>query len=103
MGLIDKAEAKAYDAKRNKDGWHLKRRYGITLDQFNRLLAAQGGHCVFCEATKEKSGHRLAVDHDKKTGRVRGILCRRHNSALGTLGDTPEALEKVMEYLRGTD
>jgi hypothetical protein len=95
------AVSKKRDAKRSTDGAHLLRRYGITLDQYERLLAAQGGHCVFCSLTREPNGYRLAVDHDKVTRRVRGILCRRHNSALGSLGDTEAGICRALEYLRG--
>jgi hypothetical protein len=96
-----KAAMKKRDAMRSQRGDHLKERYGVSLQEFDAKLAAQGGHCVFCAATIEKSGCRLSLDHDKRTGRFRGVLCRRHNSALGTFGDTAEALLRAVAYLRG--
>ena len=97
-----KKTTKKRDKKRAPQQWrdYVLRRYGITSDQYEALLTAQGGHCVFCELSIEKNGHRLAVDHDKRTGRVRGILCLKHNAALGMLGDTEAALLKAVEYLR---
>ena len=79
---------------------HLKKKFGITADQYNRLLAAQGGHCVFCHRIKEENGNRLAVDHDKQTNRVRGILCLVHNAALGALGDNEIGIRKALEYVK---
>lgn len=71
-------------------------RYGITQEQFDALLASQGGHCALCDSTKS-----FHVDHCHKTGRVRGILCVSHNTALGRFEDDPFALETAAMYLRG--
>lgn len=54
--------------------------YGLTAEQYDMLLAAQGGRCAICRA-KPKS-KRLAVDHDHRTGAVRGLLCSRCNHDL---------------------
>ena len=53
---------------------------GVTDDEYARLLEAQGGGCAICGA-KPKT-RRLHVDHDHKTGKVRGLLCHRCNRAL---------------------
>lgn len=55
---------------------------GVSDDEYARMLAAQGGGCAICGA-KPKT-RRLHVDHDHKTGRVRGLLCHRCNRALPT-------------------
>jgi hypothetical protein len=55
---------------------------GITDDAYTALLEAQGGHCALCPATPKT--RRLSVDHDHKTGAVRGLLCHRCNRALPT-------------------
>lgn len=98
-----RARQQAYDKVRAKAGYHTKHRYGISLQEYDAMLAAQGGHCVFCAATCERGGKRLSVDHDKVTKRVRGILCRRHNSALGTFGDTEAGILRALAYLRGSN
>lgn len=79
-----------------------KRKYGITLDDYNAMLAAQGGHCALCEKTPEdeKRFKRLNVDHCHETGRVRGILCTRCNFAIGILGDNEAGLSAALRYIR---
>jgi hypothetical protein len=69
----------------------LKSKYGLSLEQFEEM--AKNG-CYLCGATDD-----LCVDHCHDTGRVRGILCRKHNFAIGLLGDTPEGVQKALDYL----
>lgn len=64
---------------------HLRRRYGITLDEYDALLAEQGGGCVICGATQKDGGRELPVDHDHETGEIRGILCNSCNVTLGRI------------------
>lgn len=74
--------------------------YGLGPGDYERLLQAQGGRCAVtgCRATGKSK--RLAVDHDHKTGEVRGILCSSHNRAIGYNFDSPEAFDSLAEYLR---
>jgi hypothetical protein len=74
----------------------LKSRYGITLEEFEVLLAAQNYRCANCG----KSGCRLFPDHDHKTGRIRGMLCKGCNTGIGMLGDTVFGLQRAIEYLQ---
>ena len=69
---------------------------GVTDDEYARLLEAQGGGCAICGA-KPKT-RRLHVDHDHKTGKVRGLLCHRCNRALPTWV-TDEWLRRAYHYL----
>lgn len=79
----------------------LKRKYGLTLAEYNRLLANQNGHCAICPATigEEKRMRKLFVDHDHTTGKVRGLLCSRCNSAVGHLRDHPKYAHALVGYL----
>lgn len=83
----------------------MQRTYGISLDQYEAMLAAQGNGCAICggEHTPEdrwKSGLKnLRVDHDHRTGAVRGLLCFHCNTALGHFRDNPELLVKALAYL----
>jgi hypothetical protein len=83
----------------------LKHRYGITAEDYERILASQGGKCALCGRTPADVGgnRRFHVDHCHSSNRIRGILCSRCNIALGTFGDSLEGVLKVVEYLRRTD
>jgi len=68
---------------RNKTAYrnaNLIRKYGINLERFNQMLAEQKGVCAICLKPSARAYH---VDHDHKTGNVRGILCHQCNTSLG--------------------
>lgn len=75
-------------------GWKLGR-YGITKADFDSLMLAQGGLCPICRDPLT-APH---VDHDHRTGAVRGILCMSCNVALGHLGDDVGRVSRAVEYL----
>lgn len=77
----------------------LKRKYGITLLEYNKLLSDQGNVCAICQKTNKSSKRVFACDHDHKTGKARGILCYGCNRALHTL-EHAGLLEKALEYLK---
>lgn len=61
---------------------HSLRAFGLTVEQYDEMLAAQDGVCAMCHEPCA-TGRRLAVDHDHQTGAVRGLLCGRCNTWLG--------------------
>ena len=73
--------------------------YGLTPEDFDAMLAAQGARCAICPATEPGGSGTWAVDHCHETGRVRGILCHRCNRAIGRLGDDPARLRDAAAYL----
>jgi hypothetical protein len=78
----------------------LKRMYGITAEEYDKMLEEQLGKCAICQADqKENRGHTLAVDHCHKSGVVRGLLCHTCNRAIGMLGDSVLRISKALEYL----
>lgn len=77
----------------------LKRYYGISLEEFNDLLAQQDGACGVCRAELTDTPH---VDHDHKTGEVRGLLCGKCNRGLGMFDDDPAMLRRAAEYLEAS-
>ena len=77
----------------------LKNQYGITLDEYNEMFRQQGEKCVICGTKECASGKTFSVDHDHKTGKVRGILCMDCNVSLGKLKDDPDLFRKAAEYL----
>lgn len=80
-----------------------KYRYGLTSDQYDAILEHQNGLCAICSQPEgiSVSGkpHRLAVDHDHVSGKIRGLLCRRCNIALGHFDDKVENLQAAIQYL----
>ena len=76
---------------------HLKRKFGISLEDYDRLLAEQGGGCAICSDPPEPGGN-LHVDHDHADGRVRGLLCVRCNNGLGQFKEEPELIQKAVSY-----
>lgn len=81
----------------------LRRKYGITSDQFDTLSKNQKHRCAICRK-KETSiingtRIRLATDHDKKTGKIRGLLCSNCNQGLGRFQDSTKSLLEAIRYL----
>lgn len=74
----------------------LKMRYGITLENWNALLAQQNFACAVCETRDPGKWH---TDHCHSTGIVRGILCDRCNPMLGYARDNADTLMKAVKYL----
>ena len=78
---------------------HLRRTYGITLEQYDFLLARQEGKCAVCLRPQEEFPTRLAVDHDHKTGEIRGLLCRYCNHRLVGRHRDSSLLRRIADYL----
>ena len=76
----------------------LRRNFRITLDQYDEMFAAQNGVCAIC-GNINPDGNRLAVDHDHKTGKVRGLLCAGCNIGLGNLKEDVTTLSNAIVYL----
>lgn len=74
------------------------KRYGITEGQKAALLRLQEHQCPICERFLAEQTV-PSIDHCHVTGAVRGILCRRCNSALGLFEESPATLERALEYL----
>lgn len=86
------------EVKRRERAGHLMRKYGITLDQYDAMLEAQGGGCFICGRPQgEKIS--LHVDHDHASGKVRGILCFSCNNALADFQEDMQVLRKAIDYL----
>jgi hypothetical protein len=72
--------------------------YGLTGEKYWELYEFQGGVCAICKRAKGIR-RRLAVDHDHKTGAVRGLLCGTCNKILGHLRDDPDLAAGIAAYL----
>ena len=87
---------------RGLDGYYkkadLKKTYGITIEEYKKMLYVQNGVCAICE--KEcVSGRNLAVDHCHETGNIRGLLCSNCNPGLGHFKDSIKLLDRAIQYL----
>ena len=78
---------------------HLKRMFGITLDEYNTMLTQQNNGCAICQQACA-TGMNLAVDHDHTTGKVRALLCKNCNTAIGLLGEDTNRMAKAIEYIQ---
>ena len=81
------------------------KKFGLTKESYNTLLKEQNNKCAVCRASighisKNKTNCRLAVDHDHKTGKIRGLLCGSCNRALGLLKDSINNLQNAISYLK---
>lgn len=87
-------------AKQRSHDAAVSRTYGLAPGDYERLYESQGRRCAItgCRATGKSK--RLAVDHDHRTGEVRGLLCTPHNRVIGYNFDSPEAFDSLAEYLR---
>lgn len=73
-------------------------KYGMTVESWHAMFAAQKGVCAICKQV-DSTRIRLAVDHDHATGKVRGLLCRNCNVALGLFKDDPIRINEAAGYL----
>jgi hypothetical protein len=75
--------------------YHLKRRYGITAQEADAMLATQDGLCAICRAAPAAQ-----VDHDHATGAVRALLCFNCNGGLGQFRDDAHVLRAAADYVQ---
>lgn len=79
---------------------HLRRKFGITHEQYDAMLVKQGGRCAICRVLSTESPKRFHVDHNHATGVVRGLLCYRCNTGLGVFLDDISRLKSAIKYLK---
>lgn len=90
-----------HDFNKNKDGL-LKARFGISLNDYNKMFIDQGGCCSICKIPQSALPKSFAVDHDHITGAIRGLLCDNCNRALGQFKDNVNNLKLAIAYLEKT-
>jgi hypothetical protein len=86
----------------------MRKRYGIEPEEYEALRNAQGSCCAICGvAASDLLGtprhRRLHIDHDHKTGLVRGLVCNGCNRALGYIGDNAQTALSMADYLKRHD
>ena len=79
---------------------HLRRKYDISLEEYNEMLLLQGGNCAVCHKEDAGGKHNVfCVDHDHVTGKVRELLCKDCNIVLGLVKDSPEHIGRLLAYI----
>lgn len=98
---VDKEQIKEY-----RRFWHIKRKYGIEKEEFELLWNKSTGTCFICGEKLELPGYRngrvlksVAVDHDHKTGKVRGLLCGGCNRAIGYFKENINSIQNSITYI----
>jgi len=75
--------------------------WGLSRENYVRMLEAQGGRCAICWREPSELPLAFSVDHDHVTGRIRGLLCLNCNTGVGQLNDDPYLLRRAIDYLTG--
>lgn len=88
----DKAKDGKYQSK-------IKKNFGLSLDEYNKMFEAQNGRCKICDRHQSEFNYRLGVDHNHTTGQIRGLLCKSCNSVIGYINDDSNIAKKMAEYL----
>lgn len=92
-------KTKAMLAKERAADLRLKREFHISLAERTLIFEYQGKKCAMCKTPAVAGRNSLAVDHDHRTGLVRGLLCMRHNRALGKFHDDDDSVRAAAEYV----
>jgi len=79
----------------------IKSRYGLLLEEYNSIKNRQNNLCAICR--KKEYEKELSIDHCHKTGKVRGLLCQKCNTAIGLLNDDILLLKKTILYLKNNE
>lgn len=99
--LRDKShrDSATYEYKRRE---RFRRKYGITIAEYEQMLTSQQGLCAICRKPDAgwNRGNVMVVDHDHVTGAVRGLLCHWCNSLLGQARDNVDVLTAAIAYLQ---
>ncbi len=88
--------AKNKDKARAND---LRKKFGMTVEQYDNLMKSQGGVCKICNKLPD-NGRKLCVDHDHESSQIRGLLCDNCNRALGLFNDSVALMEEAISYLK---
>jgi len=80
--------------------WFLRKMHNMSKEDFEYLFQNQNGKCAICNSNLSS---KICVDHNHKTGKVRGLLCNTCNMSLGGFEDNEDLLKKAIKYLKESD
>lgn len=95
-----KKKAKEYQKNNPSKAWHnryIAKTYKVTKEQYDAMLAQQGGVCAICKGLPDRTFY--CVDHCHKTGKIRGLLCHKCNSGLGMFQENIDNIRSAVSYL----
>lgn len=95
----DKPLATIEHTKNRRKAYILKKKYGLSLEEFNQMYVNQDGKCAICEDNMIVGTKSCNVDHNHETGKVRALLCGNCNAGIGLLKDSIEVTKKATKYL----
>ena len=99
--LQAKIRASDLDKSRKQlKNWALIRTYGITVDDYNKMLYEQNGCCAICNKHHTEFKKPLGVDHRHSDGKIRELLCYKCNPGISFFNEDINLLEKVIVYLK---
>ena len=84
-------------------------KYGMTANDLEKMYEDQDGKCAICSkglvifSNQTNRPDNANIDHCHSTGKVRGLLCNRCNTGIGSLGDTAEGVMRAVLYLERTN
>lgn len=83
--------------RKNREAWR-RWRYKISTQQYEEMFRKQNGSCAIC-GYQYTDGRILQIDHDHKTGEVRGLLCKKCNTYIGMIKENIEIIDRMKNYL----
>jgi glycyl-tRNA synthetase (class II) len=75
------------------------KKYGIELEEYYDMLKQQDNKCIICNTNELNLNRKLNIDHNHKTGEVRGLLCDRCNKVIGLLNEDINIMRSMIEYI----
>lgn len=97
--LKQRAERKTPEYKARYRDYMLRKSYGISTEQMGSIFDAQGKRCAICKSSTPHWDRGWHVDHNHRTGAVRGVLCHKCNLMIGLAMDSPTTLTSAAQYL----
>jgi len=95
----NKEKVKTLEFIEHRKNYMLQWYHGITLEDYNKKFEEQKGKCAICGMHQTELKRPLVVDHDHKTGKMRGLLCNLCNWGLGSFQDNIVFIENGINYL----
>lgn len=102
-GIEKMAEYNREWQRKNGRAFHLKQKFGLTIEEYDAMVETQGGVCAICSGPPRGPGSDnglFHIDHCHDTGAIRGLLCGPCNVALGGFNDSEMLLVAALDYLR---